>query len=238
MYENDELKARLIGFGSAFAVTLLIMGGVLTGVLAHLDQLSPPVIEKTQVSNRIVVPKPAERLTMLFALQETADYAPEVYLLAGFLPDKGQIAITLLPPKSLFFHGNEWITIDHLFTQGGLPYVAKTLSTSLEIPIERTGLFTAHGVNKVMEQVGYFDYYITKGLDYPHNQRQVVLTPGQHLLDGRKVVDILCYPAYDNAEEERSDRGTMLMTSMLDYYLSLSLTNQGDAVVKDRKSVV
>ena len=232
MDRNDELKTRIIGFVSGFSITLFIMGGVLVGILSYLGQLSPQIVEQTKVSNHIFVPKPEQRLNMIFALQETSDYAPEVYLLAGFLPDEGKIAITLLPPKSLFFHGNQWVTIDHLFSQGGVSYVAKCLSTAMEIPIEKHGLITTAGVSKLMEQVGYFDYYITEGLDYPHNQRQVVLTPGQHILDGRKLVDIICYPAYDNGEAERSDRGTMLITSMLNHYMSLSQSTAGDGAVK------
>ncbi len=232
MRDKERVFADFTGFLVAFSVTLVLFSGILAGTLYFFGYTDTDSNDTSPVANLVEVPKTDNRLTMLISLRESEDYQPETYALIGFFPDEGQITVALLPPKTMFFYGNEWQTIERLYALGGMQYVAKGLSTYLELPIENTGIATSESLGEFMESAGYYEYYLGKSLDYPHNQRQVVLKQGSHLLDGRKTTDILFYPAYEGGEEERSDRGAMLITNMINHYISLALTQGSDDIAK------
>lgn len=235
MEENIEEGRRVAPFFIAFFVTLVVMAGVLYWLVLFSGagrQVAAPAGETYEAPATVYLPRKEERLVMLFAGAENKDTLPDVYLLAGFLPDKGSISVCLLPPKTLITTGDQWATVEQLFQRGGVAYAAKAVGGYLGVEIARSGYMEVPGLEKLLESTGDFEYELGTTLDYPLHQRQVAMSPGTHQLDGRAIADILAYPAYKGGELERSDRGAMLVTRMLNYHLPASMTVQGDSLVK------
>ena len=232
--EEKEQGSSAGAFWLSFVVTLLLLVGVLATTAIATDGARSRAAAAPEYDGpaTVFLPRQEDRLVMLLALRENADTPPDCFLLAGFLPDKGQIALTLLPPKTLLLAGEQWGTLVELYQRGGMPYAARLVADYLAIPVERYGMMEVAGLRKLMENAGFFDYYLPVELDYPLHQRQVALSRGPQQLDGRKVADILFYPAYKGGEAERSDRGVMLLTRMVNHHLANSTTPQGDALVK------
>ncbi|MEG0754454.1 MAG: hypothetical protein RR461_11510, partial [Angelakisella sp.] len=213
MNDSYEESRRLTPFLLSFFVTLLIMAGILYWITLFATATpAAPVAEEYVGPATVYLPQKEERLCMLFAGAENDHTAPDVFLLAGFLPDKGRIAVCLLPPKTLITTGDQWGTLEELFNRGGIAYAAKAVGSYLGVEITRSGYMEVPALSKLMESTGFFEYDLTVALDYPLHQRQVVMSPGRRQLDGRAVADILAYPAYKGGETERSDRGAMLIT--------------------------
>lgn len=232
MDDYTPFVTQLKGFVIAFFTTLII---VLFMIWVAVGTLGGDINTQNQnlpANQTAEIPKIQNRINIILALTESDSYDPEVFILLGFLPDNGQIAVTLLPPKSQFFLDGSWVTINQMFLDNGMNGVLKGLSTVLEIPIEGQAILTNQQLCNIVDYGGYVNYQVTAGLNYPHNQRQVVLSVGNHLMDGRKIMDILAYPAYDNGEQERSDRGTMLVTNILNQYMSIMQTDRGEELVK------
>ncbi len=228
---SSSFLIQVKGFFIAFFITFIALLSLVFVAAYNLNTQSEQQILQ-QAQNTVEIPKAQSRLNMVIALQESVDYAPEAYILLGFLPDNGQIAITVLPPKSnLTVNGSE-ITIQQMFSTGGMQQVQTDLSTGLAIPIEKHAIVTSAGLASMIEYAGFMSYNVTAGLNYPHNQRQVMLSVGNHLMDGRKVMDIICYPAYTDGEQERSDRGTMLLTNLLNQYIAIMQTDKAENLIK------
>lgn len=233
MGEEEREQSKATPFVVAFLATLLVMSGVLaTVVIFRTGPASATAAEEYQGPGTVYLPRREDRLNLLVAVAENSQTLPDVYLLAGFLPDKGSIALTLLPPKTLLAGGDQWSTLEDAFSRGGSAYAAKAVASYLGVPVDRHAYLELAGLRKLMESAGTFEYFMTVELDYPLHQRQVAMGRGAQQLDGRKVLDILAYPAYKGGEAERSDRGVMLVTQMVNYHLPDCLTDQGDALVK------
>ncbi|MEG2073870.1 MAG: hypothetical protein RRY54_03805 [Angelakisella sp.] len=234
MYEGYEEERRLVPFLVSFFVTLLIMSGVLYWLVLFIGARggTAPTAKDIAAHDTIYLPQREERLTILLTLAENADTPPDVFLLAGFLPDKGMMTVCMLPPKTLITTDDRWGTLAELCEQGGTAYAAKALGGYLGIDIARSGSMDMTALKGLMEAVGFFEYELTATLDYPLHRRQVAMSPGKRLLDGRAIMDILAYPAYKGGEAERSDRGAMLITQMLNFHLPACLTAQGETLCK------
>lgn len=231
-HDRDE-ESRLVPFAVAFLTTLLLMLGVLAAVvIVRTPNGEPAAMAETQLPPAVYLPREQDRLLMLFALAENESTPPDCYLLAGFLPDKGRIALCMLPPGTMVRGDGQWDKLSALFEQGGIAYAAKRLGGFLGIEIERSGWLDVSGLRCIMEQAGEFEYELTTRLDYPVHRRQVTLERGNISLDGRKLMDLLAYPAYPKGEKERSDRGVMLLTRILNAHLPDSNTEKGDELVK------
>lgn len=231
--QHTRSEGQFVPFFIAFAVTLLLMTGVLsTVVILHSTQRASATVEEYNGPSTIYLPQREDRLVFLMAASENSSTPPDVYLLAGFLPDKGTIAICTLPTKTMITAGEQSGTLEELFDRGGLGYSAGLLGSYLGIDIERTAYIEVEGLRKLVESAGFYEYELGVELDYPMHQRQVVLGRGVQQLDGRKLMDILAYPAYKGGETERCDRSTMLITRMVNDHLPDSLTAEGDVMVK------
>lgn len=232
MDENAREGQSLAPFLVSFFITLLVMGGVLYWALLmrSAGQASAQAGEVYQLPATAYLPRQEERLVMLFAGAEDRNTPPDVYLLVGFLPDKGSIAVCALPPKTLITSGDQWSTLENLFELGGVAYAAKAVSSYLGVEIARSGYMDVQGLEQLMEEIGPFEYELTTVLDYPLHQRPVIMSPGSKQLDGRDIADLMAYPAYKGGEVERSDRGAMLMTQLLNHHLPAALTDRGDSL--------
>lgn len=219
----------------SFFITLLVMGGVLywAVLLSSAGQASAPAGEVYQLPDTVYLPRREERLVMLFAGAEDTATPPDVYMLVGFLPDKGSIAVCALPPKTLITSSDQWATLGDIFERGGVAYAAKAVGNYLGVEIAKSGYMEVRGLDRMIETTGFFQYEMTTTLDYPLHRRQVAMSPGSKQLDGRAIADIMAYPAYKGGEVERSDRGAMLLTQMLNHHLPAALTAQGDSLVKN-----
>lgn len=231
--QNDK---KFVPFTLSFLITLLILGTVLTASLIFFSQL-PLSKSKTSATadadpQTVWLPEKQDRLLALFALAENKTTEPDVYALFGFLPDKGVISVTLLPPKTLITTGEEWSTITQLFDKGGIGYAAKQVGNYFGVEIDKYGYSTVDNVISFVEETGKFSYDLQTELDYPYHNRQVVLSRGRQDLSGRQFCDILFYPAYKGGETERSDRGAMLITQVLNYHMPAFLGDKGDSLIK------
>lgn len=233
MDESYDGERKFVPFLIAFFVTLLIMAGVFYFLMLMTGGGTPaPAAEEVNLPVTTCLPQSDRRLCALITLSENYDTPPDVFLLAGFLPDKGRLAVCLLPPKTLITAGDGIATLEELFARGGVAYAAKLAGSYFGIDIARSGTMDVRSLTSFMETIGFFEYELTTTLDYPLHQRQVVMPAGRQLLGGRGIMDILAYPAYKGGEKERSDRGAMLLTQMFNYHLPACLSERGDSLCK------
>lgn len=219
-------------FFRAFGVTLLLMGVVLATVcLAFYLRQNRPEQDVSQLPT-VYLPRKEERLNILLTGAEDGLTDPDCYLLFGFLPDKGRIALCMLPPKTYVEYGGEATTLQGLYQKGGIAYTRKALEQYLQIPLDRWAKMDVEGLSRLMSMTGLMDYYLPVDLNGKLHGRKVVMPKGSYSLDGRKTYDILAYPSYKGGEVERSDRGAMLVSQLVSENLPAFLTDVGDKLIK------
>ncbi len=218
-----------MGFSTSFGITFLVMMVVL-GTVCFLSyfRLSRP--EEEEIVPDAYLPGTEDRLVMLVAASEDASMAPDTYLLLGFLPDKGRIALCVLPPSTYLEYGGQGSTLGRLWQQGGLGYAQKGLAQYLDIPIHRYAALDTADLEQLMSYGGLLDYDLAVDLNYTLHGRQIVMPRGRYQLDGRKAMDIISYPAYKGGERERSDRAALLISQIITHNLPAFLTDTGSRI--------
>ena len=225
-------KQNLAAFGKAFGITLLAMGAVLSTVcFAFYLRTKRPEAPQEDLPT-VYLPREEDRLSIFVAGAEDEDTPPDVYLLLGFLPDQGRIALCLLPPATYVEYGGEAATLAGLYQRGGCQYARQALEAYLGIPLDRWARVETEDMTRLMGMTGLMDYYLPVDLNAQLRGRSVVMPKGNYQLDGRKAADILAYPAYKGGEVERSDRGALLLSQLLGDNLPAFLTDVGDALMQ------
>jgi anionic cell wall polymer biosynthesis LytR-Cps2A-Psr (LCP) family protein len=226
-----------MGFSTSFGITFLVMMVVL-GTVCFLSyfRLSRP--EEEEIRPDAYLPGPEDRLVMLVAAGEEASMEPDTYLLLGFLPDKGRIALCVLPPSTYLEYGGQGSTLERLWQQGGLGYAQKGLAQYLGIPIDRRATVETADLEQLMSYGGLLDYDLPVDLNYTLHGRQIVMPRGRYQLDGRKAMDIISYPAYKGGERERSDRAALLISQIITHNLPAFLTDTGNRIQETALSIL
>ena len=225
---NQWLMAFSVSFGVTFLAMAVVLGGICF-VSYTRTGLGMAEVEKPQAARPdAYLPDREDRLVMLVAGTEEEGQPPDSYLLLGFLPDKGKIALCVLPAITYLEHGGQGTTLGRMWQQGGLGYVQKGLSQYLGIPIHRRATVTVEGLDALMAYGGLLDYQLGVDLDYPFHGRQVVMPRGRYQLDSRRVMDVIGYPADRGGERERSDRAALLLSQLISRDLPLFLGEEGE----------
>lgn len=228
-WSMEELRRGAGPFFRAFCVTLALMGVVLSATL--LLSRGQPAQQQVNQNMTVYIPEEQDRMNLLATISETEGSVPQVFVLYGFLPDRGQLALSLLPPKTVLHYWGTTLTLEEAWERGGTAYCAKVAAGGLGITIDHIAQLDAKGLEGIMDEVGLMDYDLPVSLDYPMGDRQVVMSKGNQQLDGRKIADILFYPAYEGGEQERSDRGVMLLCQLISRLLPSVLEERGDRLV-------
>ncbi len=221
-----------MGFSVSFGITFLAMMSVLGSIcfVAYTNSSAsraqaPAHAEKPTAA----LPQPEDRLTLLVSAAEASDADPDAYILLSFLPHQGRIAICVLPPDTYLEYGGQGTTIARMYRQGGLPYAKKGVAQYLDIPIQRWARLDLTSLDALLDCQELMDYDLPVDLNYPLRGRQIVMPRGHYQLTGRRVMDIIAYPAYQGGERERSDRAALLIAEMITQTLPLFLDEeQGD----------
>ena len=222
---KPESKDRLMGFSTSFGITFLAMMVVL-GTVCIFAYFSPEE-EAGEARPDAYLPGVEDRLVMLLSAAEDGETPPDTYLLLGFLPDQGRIALCVLPPSTYLEYGGQGSTLGRLWSQGGLGYAQKGLADYLGIPIDRRGALDTAGLSALMEFGGLVDYDLAVDISYTLHGRQVVMPRGKYQLDGRRAMDIIACPSYRGGERERSDRAALLISRLITGSLPAFLTDAG-----------
>lgn len=227
-----QTKHALAAFGKSFGITLLAMGVVLATIcFAFYTRARRPQDPQEELPTAYL-PRDEDRLSIFIAGAEDGVTPPDVYLLMGFLPDKGRIALCLLPPATYVEYGGEASTLGSLYQRGGSRYAQQALAGYLGIPLDRWAKVEVEELSRMMNMTGLMDYYLPVDLNAQLHGRTVVMPKGNYQLDGRKAADILAYPAYKGGEVERSDRGALLLSQLVGENLPAFLTDVGDALIQ------
>lgn len=231
-----ETGQWLMGFSISFGVTFLAMIVVLGGVcLVSYTRAGAAVTEEqkpTAYQPDTYLPTVEDRLVLLVSGTAEEGQPPDSYLLLGFLPDKGKIALCVLPPSTYLEYGGQGTTIERMWKQGGLGYAQKGLAEYLDIPIHRRAAVGPSELDALMAYGGLLDYQLTVDLDYPVHGRQVVMPRGRYQMDGRRLMDVIAYPAYQGGERERSDRAALILSRLITQNLPLFLEEDGKRLQK------
>lgn len=224
---KQETKAGVGGFFTAFFTTLLLMGAVFC-VLYLVMEYRDRVKEQQPGGPSTYLPEAQDRLTLLLAGRETADLPPDIFLLVGFLPDRGKVTVCLLPPGTYVPDQGQHTTLAQLHERGGVRYAQKVLAEYLDIPIQRYAQGDLDTLDRLLMSQGLMDYHLPVDIRYTLRGREVVMPRGDYQLDGRKAADILLCSSYQGGELERSDRGAMLLSQLLQEMMPAFLTDRGD----------
>lgn len=223
-----ETKAGLGGFLTAFFTTLLLMGAAFCVLYLVLEYRAQVKGNQQPGGPSTYLPEAQDRLTLLLAGRESDAVPPDLFLLVGFLPDRGKVTVCLLPPSTYVPDQGLHTTLAQLYDRGGVRYAQKVLAQYLDIPIQRYAQGDLKSLDKLMMSQGLMDYHLPVDIRYSLRGREVVMPRGDYQLDGRKAADILLCTAYQGGELERSDRGAMLLSQLIQELLPAFLTDRGD----------
>lgn len=235
--DNQRLFAFSLSFGITFLAMIVVLGSICLvsytrAGLAVTGQEKPSSLPNTYL------PTAEDRLVLLLAAAEDLSSPPDTFLLLGFLPDKGKIALCVLPPITYLEYGGQGTTLQRLYQQGGLAYAQKALAQYLDLPISRRALLTVEALDALMAFPGLLSYDLPVDLDYPLRGRRIVMPRGHYQLDARRIMDITAYPAYPGGERERSDRSALLIARLVEECLPLFLEPEGERLRSTALSVL
>lgn len=237
-----ETSDWVMGFSTSFGITFLGMMLVLGAVcfLSYSRMQDKEVAQEAQetAAPDTYLPGAEDRLVLLAAGCEEAGTEPATYLLLGFLPDQGKIALCVLPPSAYLEYGGQGTTIGRMWQQGGLGYAQKGLAQYLDIPIHRRALVETEDLDRLLRCAGLMEYDLAVDLDYTVDGRQITMPRGRYLMDGRRVMDVITYPAYKGGERERSDRAALLIAQLIGGSLPLFLDGSGAELQETALSVL
>ncbi len=226
-----QTERTLGAFGKSFGITLFAMLVVLSAVCGVFYLRTRLPRESEEELPVVYLPRSDDRITVLVTGREDDRTPPDLFLLLGFLPDQGRIALCLLPPATSVDYGGEAATLAQLYQRGGCRYVQQALAAWLEIPVDRWAEAEVEDLERIFSVTGLMDYYLPVDLNGQVHGREVVMPKGNYQLDGRKAADIMAYPAYKGGEVERSDRAALLLSQMLGETLPAFLTDLGDSLM-------
>ena len=235
---NDWLMGFSTSFGITFFAMMLVLGAVCFISYSRAQARNEPQKTQETAAPNTYLPSTEERLTLLVAGCEKAGMEPETYLLLGFLPDQGKIALCVLPSHTYLEYGGQGTTIGRMWRQGGLGYAQKGLAQYLDIPIHRRVLVETEDLDQLIRCIGPVDYDLAVDLDYELEDRQIAMPRGHYLMDGRRVMDVITYPAYKGGERERSDRAALLIAQIIRQSLPLFLEDAGAELQETALSVL
>ena len=223
-----ETREQMGGFFTAFFTTLLLMGVVLCVVYLVFDSRSGGDPGTHVADPNTYLPQAEDRMNLLLAGRENANEQPDLFLLLGFLPDRGKVAVCMLPPGTYVADQGRDSTLGQLYEKGGVRYAQKVLAEYLDIPIHRYAQGEMDTLDRLLTGQGLMDFYLPVDLSFTLRGREVNMPKGDYQLDGRKAADILTCNNYPGGEIERSDRGGMLFSQLIQEMLPAFLTDSGE----------
>ncbi len=237
-----ETSDWLMGFSTSFGITFLAMMVVLGTVCfvsyskAHKEAAAETEAAGFQPKQGpdTYLPTPEDRLTLLVAGIPEAGAEPETYLLLGFLPDRGKIALCVLPPTTYLEYGGQGTTLGRLWQQGGVGYAKKGLGDYLGIPIHRQAAIDPEELDALMAwSGGPLEYDLGVDLNGELRGKPLSMSRGRWQLDGQRILDLLAYSGYKGGERERSDRASLLLSQLISRTLPVFLEEETGAGFTD-----
>lgn len=230
---RDWLMGFSVSFGVTFLGMIIVLGtvGFLSYTKTHGKAEGSGRLQAAGVNQGpdTYLPSAADRLTILVAGGEEGE-EPHTYLLFGFLPDQGRIALCVLPASTYVEYGGEGSTLGRLWQKGGLGYARKGLADYLGIPIHRHAGVGPEGLDALLDWCGgAMDYDLTTEVDGVVGGRRLAMSRGRWQLDGQRMLDLLAYSGYPGGERERSARGALLLCQAVERALPVFLDEEAGA---------
>ncbi len=214
---ESSVKLSDVGiFLLAFFATILVLSIILwTGGVDGISGNAQLTQGNTEYIQRLSRPGAEQRLNVLMAVAQDKNTAPEIYLLLGYMPDRGYITVSAFPHITYVAANRSANTLEDCYKSAGMSYTAKALGDFLNINIPYYISMTHSDINSVIDSTGRFNYEVVRTLDYQHGNRHIRLEKGVREIDARAIVDIMTYPQYKGAEQERSDLAALVSAATL-----------------------
>lgn len=228
-----EHRDWLWGFSTSFGITFLGMMVVLGAVCFISYSRAQEKESQKQEAAALrrepdaYLPGAEDRLNILVAGQNGRGEEPDTYLLLGFLPDRGKIALCVLPAATYLEYGGQGSTLGRLWQQGGLGYAKKGLGDYLGIPIHRCAAVGPEELDALMAwSGGLLDYDLTVEIEGEVGGRRLSMSRGRWQLDGQRILDLAAYSGYKGGERERCDRAALLLARLVSRTLPVFLEDE------------
>lgn len=167
----------------------------------------------------VIKPGLEQRLNILISVSQSKEVSPEIYFLLGYTPDRGYITVSSFPHITYISENKNSNTLDDCYKSSGISYVAQSLGKLLNVDVQYHIELTYANIEAIITKIGTFDYEVVKPLNYSQSDRKISLNAGVQKIDARAIVDIMLYPRYEGAEQERSDLATLIATATLNNIL-------------------
>ena len=228
-----DFRDWLLGFSTSFGVTFLGMMVVL-GTVCFVSYSRAQNREQERMEAAALhrepdtyLPGAEDRLTLLVAGRDGEGEEPDTYLLLGFFPDRGKIALCVLPASTYLEYGGQGSTLGRLWQQGGLRYAKKGLGDYLGIPIHRCATVGPKELDALMAwSGGLLEYDLTAEIEGERKGRRLSMSRGRWQLDGQRILDLAAYSGYKGGERERCDRAALLLSQLVSRTLPVFLEEE------------
>jgi len=207
--------SKLKYFTVAFAAMFFILNSIMLPIAFKLSPLSggkePPASE-SRVYPGEYQPRAEDALTLL-AIDEGEASGRASFLLLRFSPMKEAVMVTALPPD-LQIAGEG---LEEIYTALGAGRTAEKAAEFLEVPIDRTAVFSAAAVIETVNMFGPVEYTIPYPLQYGNAQEGVYISvpQGRQQIDGRTFLDLIRYPKFKEGYLHKYQLQTHLTAQLL-----------------------
>ena len=215
----------------SFLTTILFLS---CSFLAASGMLQAPAAPQERHATPPAPELPSEqlRMTVLIDGREKSGYEPELFVLLGFLPDQGRIAVCALPPAVAVTAQGQQRSLQEWVRLGGISCAASALSEHLSLPIDHTMTVDTAGLSAVLKTAGTFRCNVREGARGKVHGHAVEIAPGVQALDGQQFADLLFYPGYSGGEQERADRCDVLLTQLVTHLLRAEGEGWGETLAE------
>ncbi|MDD3193187.1 MAG: LCP family protein [Oscillospiraceae bacterium] len=231
MSQQNRKNRKTRFFALAFALsffTLAMMGLIVVFVFNPLPE--NPV--SSQISaDTFYLPQKEDNLTVLLVGRGARKEDLPLFALVRLDMLGGRIPVVLFPAQTILHGETGFSTLEDAYEKEGARAVAKALSDSFSVPVDRYADMDSQAIIDGVNRIGVAEYELAESLSYNENGIFISLSAGRQLIDGQKFLDILRYPAYGGGALQQCEEGAKLIASYLNSRLDTFLGRNAEALV-------
>jgi anionic cell wall polymer biosynthesis LytR-Cps2A-Psr (LCP) family protein len=221
----DKTTARL--FAISFSLSLFVISLLYMFLTVTISPRTPPSLMADAVEEAYI-PDKQDALTVLFFGEEAPGSVAGTYILLQFNPMAGKVYVAPLPPQTKLIHGGKKETIAEAYRFGGARYTRDALEEHLNIPINRHLRASANAFILAANNIGTIEFDIKEETTIADGDSYATLSPGLHLLDGRRMIGIV--RESQNSPEQRAALAGELAGAAINQRIDIAASTLSDRI--------
>jgi LCP family protein required for cell wall assembly len=245
MARRNQRRTRKAGPGGLFffcSLWLAGLAGLAGGFLFDQGYWSPPETRPSPAgpvaatpAPRTILPRLTTPLTVLFMATDV-DYElregkqvlglrgnTDTMILIRLDPDRNQARLLSIPRDTRVpIPGHGTFKVNAANPYGGPQLAVQTVSTFLNVPVDRYLVINTQGVIQLVDALGGVNVFVPKAMNYDDNtgKLHIHLDKGWNHLDGRHAHDFLRFRHDDHGDIGRVQRQQAFLQALMGQYLT------------------